>query len=86
MVQRLRQTSDGLPYIAPVERERTERVHVGLLFAEVKVFVEISGVERRHRILPDGLEKIERVRKALEAGDVKQAQLDSEVYQMRPLN
>lgn len=80
------QTNDGLPYIAQVERERTERVRVGLLFAEVKVLVEISGVERRHRILPDGLEKIGRVRKALEAGDVKVAQRDAVVYQMRPLN
>jgi hypothetical protein len=80
------QTHDGLPYIAPIERERTERVHVGLLFAEVKIVVEISGVERRHRILPDGLEKIERVRKALEAGDVEVAQRDAVVYQMRPLD
>jgi hypothetical protein len=79
-------TSDGLPYIAPIERERTERVRVGLLFAEVKVAVEISGVERRHRVLADGLEKIERVRTALEAGDVKSAQRDAEIYQMRPLN
>jgi hypothetical protein len=86
MIQRLMKTRDGLPYIAPVERERTERVRVCLLFGEVKVVVEISGLERRHRILPDGLEKIERVRKALEAGDVKQAQLDAEVYQMSQLN
>lgn len=80
------QTADGFPYIAPIEKERTERVRVGLLFAEVKVVVEISGVERRHRVLADGLAKIERVRRALEAGDVKSAQRDAEIYQMRPLN
>jgi hypothetical protein len=80
------QTLDGLPYIAPIERERTKHVRVGLLFAEVKVVVEISGVERKHRVLPDGLEKMERVRKALEAGDVNLAQRDAEVFRMRPLN
>jgi hypothetical protein len=80
------QTHDGLPSIAPFERERTECVRVGFLFAEVKVVVEISGIERKHRILPDGLEKIERVRKALQAGDVNSAQRDAEIYQMRPLN
>ena len=79
------QIVDGLPYIPPIERERTKHVRVGLLFAEVKVVVLISGVERKHQVLPDGLEK-SRVRNALEAADVKLAQRDAEVYRMRPLN
>ncbi len=66
-------------------RKSTKLIRSREFLAEVDVILEVTGHEWSPYLVPADVERLSRVRRALDAGDVAAASKDARVFRLQPV-